>query len=139
MDCKEINLAMLFYFIFGRRQLPILASLGRVGGWGEEAGGRQSGWPCPSLTGTSASWVHIQEPAERVGVEPCSVSKWQRRVPTALVTRVRAVAACWAWGRSALKGTCPRLSPQDHDNIPFIVLTRCLVMCYFFLSLITTL
>lgn len=54
MDCKEINLAMLFYFIFGRRQLPISASLGS-GGWGKEAGRRQGIWMArSSLTGTSA-------------------------------------------------------------------------------------
>lgn len=36
MDCEEINLAVLFDFICGRRQLPIWASPGRMG-WGSSS------------------------------------------------------------------------------------------------------
>lgn len=56
MDCKGINLVMLFYFILVEGSCQFWPPRGR---WGDGemklAGGRESGWPGPRLTGTGTA------------------------------------------------------------------------------------
>lgn len=92
MDCKEINLAMLFYFIFGRKQLPIWASLGS-GGRGEEAGRRQGIWMAGSQpSGTSASYVQAKW---RSG----ALLPWQLAQGPHWSKEQKNVAGSWVWGQ----------------------------------------
>lgn len=117
MDCKEINLAMLFYFIFGGRQLPILASLGRVGGgWrgrGEGAGRRQE----PRGQGPAMLGTHSVSGRECRNGALLHLPPDDEGVLTALVAGSRKMwrrLGCGASEDPALQGHSPQPeSPQE--------------------------